>query len=169
LAPCSTGQRLVTPGPSFACCGPAPRLCSWLLRELARAGLDVRENTAPFLRDHFPFSIFGVPAVSFRGRTWTEMHALAHHSAQDTSRTWPWPNLPGVVSAVAKVLARWLPPTLALPSWSSAGPTAETARLGKELFGIQISECDDDWEFLSQRGVLLPSIYVRLGFTQWAT
>jgi hypothetical protein len=112
---------------------------TWLLRELARAGLDARESSAPMpFADHFPFSVFGVPAVSFLRPNMDSGMRWQHHSAQDNLENVSVTELVRVVSSLAKVTRalasarRW-----PFPRGLATEQRAETARLGKELFGLQ--------------------------------
>jgi Iap family predicted aminopeptidase len=114
------------------------RFGSWLLKGLAREGLDAIEKTAamPFA-DHFPFSAFGVPSVTFMRPNMDSGMRWQHHSAQDNVENVSVYELMRVVRAVggvAAVLAR-----------SSRWPfgrglareqRAETVRMVKELFGF---------------------------------
>jgi len=114
------------------------RFGSWLLKGLAREGLDAIEKTAamPFA-DHFPFSAFGVPSVTFMRPNMDSGMRWQHHSAQDNVKNVSVYELMRVVRAVggvAAVLAR-----------SSRWPfgrglareqRAETVRMAKELFGF---------------------------------
>jgi hypothetical protein len=112
---------------------------SWLLRDLARAGFDARENAAPMpFADHFPFSVFGVPAMSFLRPNMDSGMRWQHHSAQDNLENVAVTELAHVVSALAKV-TRTLAGARRWPFHRGLAPEqrAETVRLGKELFGIQ--------------------------------
>jgi Peptidase family M28 len=111
---------------------------AWLLKELNRQDFEVMEKTAamPFA-DHFPFSIFGVPAVSFLRPNMDSGMRWQHHSAQDNLDNVSVAELGRVVTAVSRL-------TYALanqPRWPftrglAPEQTAETARLGRELYGL---------------------------------
>jgi hypothetical protein len=111
----------------------------WLLNQLARAGLDVAERTAtmPFA-DHFPFSAFGVPSVTFMRPNMDSGMRWQHHSAQDDLDNISIAELERVIRAVAQVTS-----TLAnqaiwpFPRGVAPEQRAETARMAKELFGFQ--------------------------------
>ena len=107
----SPGSTTLRPSASTSC-GFTPgsgrdgiaSIGSWLLRELARTGLDARENAAPMpFADHFPFSVFGVPAVSFLRPNMDSGMRWQHHSAQDNLENVAVNELARVVSALAKV------------------------------------------------------------------
>jgi hypothetical protein len=115
------------------------RFGSWLTRSLAKRGLDVVEKTAamPFA-DQFPFSVFGVPAVTFMRPNMDSGMRWQHHSAHDDLRNVSVEELARVVEAVgatASELAR-------MEQWPFTGglapeQRAETARMGRELFGFE--------------------------------
>jgi aminopeptidase YwaD len=112
---------------------------TWLVKRLGRAGLDVAERTGtmPFA-DHFPFSAFGVPSVTFMRPNMDGGMRWQHHSAQDALENVSADELIRVVHAVAQVTgelaraARW-------PFSRGLAPEqrAETARMAKELFGLR--------------------------------
>jgi aminopeptidase YwaD len=112
----------------------------WLSRELAREGLDVVEKTAamPFA-DHFPFSAFGVPSVTFMRPNMDSGMRWQHHSAQDNLDNLSMHEMTRVIKAVMGVtrsLAR-------RPHWPfgrgvAPAQRAETARMAKELFGFSV-------------------------------
>jgi len=111
---------------------------SWLLKQLARAGLDAVEKTGamPFA-DHFPFSALGVPSVTFMRPNMDSGMRWQHHSAQDNLGNVSIDELTRVVRAVMGATvslarsARW-------PFGRGVAPAqrAETARMAKELFGF---------------------------------
>ena len=112
---------------------------SWLVKGLARAGLEVREKPAPMpFADHFPFSAFGVPAVTFLRPNMDSGMRWQHHSAQDNLDNVSVTELGRVIHAVTSVTR-----TLAgaehwpFPRGLAADQQAETARLARELFGIR--------------------------------
>jgi len=114
------------------------RFGDWLGNRLARYGLDVidRPNPMPFA-DHFPFSAFGVPSVTFMRPNMDSGMRWQHHSAFDNLDNVSVHELTRVISAVAGVtrdLAR-------SSSWPfrrglAAEQRPETDRLASELFGF---------------------------------
>jgi len=114
---------------------------AWLLKRLAREGHDAIEKTAamPFA-DHFPFSAFGVPSVTFMRPNMDSGMRWQHHSAQDNLENVSIDELMRVVRAVAGVVtglsrkSRW-------PFGRGLAPQQrpETARMAKELFGFASS------------------------------
>jgi hypothetical protein len=110
----------------------------WLLRGLAKHGLDCVEKTAPMpFADHFPFSAFGVPSVTFMRPNMDSGMRWQHHSAQDNLENLSVPELARVIGAVAGVTSalsrssRWLFGRGVAPE-----QRAETSRLARELFGF---------------------------------
>jgi Peptidase family M28 len=110
-----------------------------IVRILAEHGLDVIDKPAPIpFADHFPFSIFGVPAVTFLRPNMDSGMRWQHHSAQDNLENVSVAELSRVVGALeglVKALAdkpRW-------PFGHGLAPAqvAETARLGRELFNLR--------------------------------
>src|SRR5260221_5950307 len=113
----------------------------WLRKRLARHGLDVVEKSAPMpFADHFPFSAFGVPSVTFMRPNMDSGMRWQHHSAQDNLENVSIDELMRVVRAVAGVVtglstrSRW-------PFGRGLAPEQrpETARMAKELFGFASS------------------------------
>jgi len=112
---------------------------AWLVQRLARAGLDVAERTGtmPFA-DHFPFSAFGIPSVTFMRPNMDSGMRWQHHSAQDDLSNVSVAELERVIQAVARVTselaesARWPFPRGLAPEQRS-----ETARMARELFGLR--------------------------------
>jgi hypothetical protein len=111
----------------------------WLVRQLAQAGLDTVQKGAPMpFADHFPFSAFGVPSVTFMRPNMDSGMRWQHHSAQDDLDNVSVEELARVIKAVASVtgiLAR-------SPRWTfrrglAPAQRAETARLAKELFDLK--------------------------------
>ena len=108
-----------------------------IVRTLERAGLDVVEKTAPMpFADQFPFSVFGVPAVTFLRPNMDSGMRWQHHSAQDNLDNVSVTELARVIAALTAVVTslsrspRW-------PFGPGLAPSQvfETARLGRELFG----------------------------------
>ncbi|HYG36686.1 MAG TPA: M28 family peptidase [Clostridia bacterium] len=112
---------------------------SWLVKGLAELGLDTVEKSAamPFA-DHFPFSVFGVPSVTFLRPNMDSGMRWQHHSAQDNLENCSVAELGRVIQAVAGVTQalarteRW-PFTRGL----SSDQRAETMRLGRELYSLK--------------------------------
>lgn len=112
---------------------------AWLVKRLGQTGFDVAERTAtmPFA-DHFPFSAFGVPSVTFMRPNMDGGMRWQHHSEQDALENVSTDELLRVVRAVAEVTGelararRW-------PFARGLAPEqcAETARMAKELFGLR--------------------------------
>lgn len=112
---------------------------AWLVKRLGQAGLDVVERTAtmPFA-DHFPFSAFGVPSVTFMRPNMDGGMRWQHHSAQDALDNVSADELIRVIRAVAQVTSE-LAVTTRWPFSQGLAPEqrAETARMAKELFGLR--------------------------------
>jgi len=112
---------------------------NWLLRSLAKEGLDAVEKAAPMpFADHFPFSVFGVPSVSFIRPNMDNGLRWQHHSAHDGLDNVSIVELSRVVQAIGALAAG----LAAKPRWPfSRGlapeQRAETARLARELFGLR--------------------------------
>jgi hypothetical protein len=115
------------------------RFGAWLVKRLGQAGLEVAERTGtmPFA-DHFPFSAFGIPSVTFMRPNMDGGMRWQHHSAQDTLDNVSADELIRVVRAVSVVtgeLAR-------AAHWPfrrglAREQRAETARMANELFGFR--------------------------------
>jgi hypothetical protein len=111
----------------------------WLLKHLAEEALDAAEKAAPMpFADHFPFSAFGVPAVTFMRPNMDGGMRWQHHSAHDHLDNVSIPELGRVVRAVAGV-TRSLGSTSRWPFSRGLAPEqrAETARMAYELFGLK--------------------------------
>ena len=111
---------------------------AWLVQRLAAHGLDVVEKPAPMpFADHFPFSAFGVPAVTFMRPNMDSGMRWQHHSAHDNLRNVSIEELQRVIRAVDRVSlelarsARW-----SFPRGVAPENQAETDRLARELFGF---------------------------------
>ncbi len=114
------------------------RFGAWLTRSLAKSGLDVIQRTTvmPFA-DQFPFSVFGVPAVTFMRPNMDTGMRWQHHSEQDDLDNVSVEELARVVQALAATISH----LVHQESWPfTRGLTpeqrAETIRMGKELFGF---------------------------------
>jgi Zn-dependent M28 family amino/carboxypeptidase len=111
----------------------------WLLRRLAEEGLDAVEKAAPMpFADHFPFSVFGVPAVSFIRPNMDNGLRWQHHSVHDQLDNVSIVELSRVVQAVGTLAGE----LAAKPRWPftrglAPEQRAETARLARELFGLR--------------------------------
>ena len=109
-----------------------------LAQHLSRFGLDVTERTAPMpFADHFPFSVFGVPAVTFYRPNMDSGMRWQHHSVHDNLDNVSAEELGRIVAAVAettRVLAnqsRWL-----FSRGLAPDQRAETSRLARDLFDL---------------------------------
>ena len=112
---------------------------AWLTKHLGKHGLDIVEKPLPMpFADHFPFSAFGVPSVTFMRPNMDSGMRWQHHSSQDNLGNVSLAELTRVVNAVLKVgttlagAARWT-----FRRGVSPEEQAETARLARELFGFQ--------------------------------
>jgi len=110
-----------------------------IARILAKHSLDVIDKPAPMpFADHFPFSIFGVPAVTFLRPNMDSGMRWQHHSAQDNLENVSVEELARVVGALESLVKR-LADARRWPFGSGLAPAqvAETARLGRELFNLR--------------------------------
>jgi hypothetical protein len=111
----------------------------WLVERLGRAGLDVAEKTGtmPFA-DHFPFSAFGIPSVTFLRPNMDGGMRWQHHSAHDNLANVSADELIRVIDAVAQVTVELAQaPRWPFPRGLDKSQQAETARMAKELFGFK--------------------------------
>jgi hypothetical protein len=111
----------------------------WIVGQLAGHGLDVVEKAAPMpFADHFPFSVFGIPAVTFMRPNMDSGMRWQHHSAQDNLSNVSVQELARVVEAVARI-TRTLAEQARWPFSQGLAPEQrkETARLGSELFDFK--------------------------------
>jgi aminopeptidase YwaD len=111
----------------------------WLRRRLSQAGLDTVEKAAPMpFADHFPFSVFGIPSVTFMRPNMDSGMRWQHHSAYDDLDNVSVEELARVINAVASVTgalshnARW-----PFRRGLAAEQRPETARLARELFDLR--------------------------------
>lgn len=113
----------------------------WLKSQLTKAGLDTIEKAAPMpFADHFPFSVFGIPSVTFMRPNMDSGMRWQHHSANDNLDNVSVEELARVIKAVASTThalasnSRW-------PFRRGLAPEQkpETARLAKELFDLKAS------------------------------
>jgi len=109
-----------------------------LRRCLRKAAFEVVEKPAPMpFADHFPFSVFGVPAATFYRPNMDGGMRWQHHSADDRLENVSAPELGRVIGALAGLTrklansARW-PFRRGLPPRQGR----ETARLARELFDL---------------------------------
>ena len=111
---------------------------AFVQRQLAAFGLDTIEKTAamPFA-DHFPFSIFGVPALTFMRPNMDSGMRWQHHSAQDNLDNVSVSELARVITAVGR-LAGALAGSARWPFKKGLAPSQrrETLRMGKELYAL---------------------------------
>jgi hypothetical protein len=111
---------------------------TWLLRRMAKAGLDAVEKTGPMpFADHFPFSTCGVPSVTLMRPNMDSGMRWQHHSAQDNLENVSLDEMAKVIKAVAEVTVS-LARSTRWPFGRGVAPAqrAETARMAKELFGF---------------------------------
>jgi hypothetical protein len=111
----------------------------WLRRGLSKAGLDTVEKAAPMpFADHFPFSVFGIPSVTFMRPNMDSGMRWQHHSAYDNLENISVEELARVISAVSSV-AWVLAKSTHWPFQRGLAPEqrTETARLAKELFDLK--------------------------------
>jgi hypothetical protein len=109
---------------------------TFLLKTLRKEGFDAIEKTAPIpFADHFPFSAFGVPAVTFMRPNMDSGMRWQHHSSQDNLDNVSVGELSRVVGAVGRLTIS-LASTSRWPFRPGLAPhqVKETARLARELF-----------------------------------
>jgi hypothetical protein len=114
----------------------------WLQAALAQQGLDVVDQPAPMpFADHFPFSVFGVPAVTFYRPNMDSGMRWQHHSAHDNLANVSVEELARVVRAVGTV-ARQLASQAKWPFSRGLAPEqgAETRRLARDLYGLSAGQ-----------------------------
>ena len=112
---------------------------AWLTKHLVKHGLDTVEKPMPMpFADHFPFSAFGVPSVTFMRPNMDSGMRWQHHSSQDNLGNVSMTELARVIHAVLKV-ATTLAGTTRWAFGRGVAPEqqAETSRLARELFGFQ--------------------------------
>jgi aminopeptidase YwaD len=109
-----------------------------LLRTLGQAGLEVVEKTPamPFA-DQFPFSVFGVPAVTFMRPNMDSGMRWQHHSSHDNLDNVSVDELARVVNAVGRLTAE-LAGTARWPFGRGLAPyqRKDTIRMGRELYDL---------------------------------
>jgi Iap family predicted aminopeptidase len=117
------------------------RFGRWMVQALGQAGLDVLDKPAPMpFADHFPFSVFGVPAITLYRPNMDSGMRWQHHSQHDRLRNVSVPELERVVAAVEQVVLRLArQPGLPFPRGLAPGCRAETARLARDLFDLRMS------------------------------
>lgn len=114
------------------------RFAAWLIGRFRRLGLDVVDQAAPMpFADHFPFSVFGVPAVTLYRPNMNSGMRWQHHSVHDNLEHVSADELARVTRAVGGV-ARSLAGTPCWPFPRGLAPVqrAETARLAVDLFDL---------------------------------
>ncbi len=111
---------------------------NWLLRHLRQADLDVVEKSAPMpFADHFPFSAFGIPSVTFLRPNMDSGMRWQHHSAEDNLDNVSVRELSRVIKAVGAVAdrlareSRW-----AFTRGFAPEHRAATLRLAREMFDL---------------------------------
>ena len=111
----------------------------WLITALQRLGLEAVQKGAPMpFADHFPFSVFGVPAVTFYRPNMDSGMRWQHHSTHDRLQNVSVQEMTRIVRAVAGVAgalanqSRW-------PFGRGLAPDqrAETARLAEDLYNLE--------------------------------
>jgi len=112
----------------------------WMVNRLAAAGLDVRHEAEPIpFFDHFAFSAFGIPSVSFYRGNMSSGARWQHHSGFDNLANVSVPELQGVIDAVAAVgvelanSARW-----PFPRGLAKEQRAATVKLARDLYDLGI-------------------------------
>jgi hypothetical protein len=117
------------------------RFGQWMTQALARAGLEVIDKPAPMpFADHFPFSVFGVPAITLYRPNMDSGMRWQHHSHHDNLRNVSMPELQRVVNAVHKVtLILANQARLPFPRGLAPACRAETARLARDLFDLRMN------------------------------
>jgi hypothetical protein len=111
----------------------------WLTRQFQRHQLDVMDHSAPMpFADHFPFSVFGVPAVTMYRPNMDSGMRWQHHSVHDNLRNVSEGELTRVVQAVSGVAGR-LATLRRWPFSRGVAPAqrAETIRLAQDLFALR--------------------------------
>lgn len=113
----------------------------WLVQALAGAGLEVVEKTAPMpFADHFPFSVFGVPSVTFYRPNMDAGMRWQHHSQHDNLENVSVAELGRVIKAVgAAALSLANGGHWPFPRGLATGQRAETGRLARELYDLGIA------------------------------
>ncbi len=115
-----------------------PAFGAWLMRHLSRLGLDAVEkpDAMPFA-DHFPFSVFGVPAATFLRPNMDSGMRWQHHSVYDNLANVSVDELERVIRA-AGGLTTLLAGTARWPFSRGLGPEqrAESVRMARELYDL---------------------------------
>ncbi len=110
----------------------------WLTAQFRRLGLDVADRPAPMpFADHFPFSVFGTPAITLYRPNMDSGMRWQHHSPHDNLDNVSVDELARVTRAVAGV-ARILANRSRWPFQRGLDPdqAPETRRLGRDLYGL---------------------------------
>ncbi len=111
----------------------------WLVRTLRRFGLETVPKAAPMpFADHFPFSVFGVPAVTLYRPNMDSGMRWQHHSMHDRLENVSVLEMTRVVQALAAV-TRMLARQARWPFGRGLAPDqrAETARLARDLYNLR--------------------------------
>jgi aminopeptidase YwaD len=111
----------------------------WLEKRLARHGLDVVQKPAPMpFADHFPFSAFGVPSVTFMRPNMDGGMRWQHHSSQDNldnSSVAELQRVIGAVEGVSSELARsakW-----PFPRGMASEYRKQISLMARDMFGLR--------------------------------
>ncbi len=109
---------------------------AWLLRRLAEEGLDAIDKPEPMpFADHFPFSVLGVPAVTFLRPNMNNGMRWQHHSEYDRLDNVSVEELGRMVRVLAGVAVELADKTRwPFPRGLAPEQRGETARLARELF-----------------------------------
>ena len=114
------------------------QFAAWMSAGFGRLGLDVVDHAAPMpFADHFPFSVFGVPAVTLYRPNMHSGMRWQHHSVHDNLEHVSADELARVIHAVTGV-SRALANAVRWPfaRGLAANQRAETARLAADLFDL---------------------------------
>lgn len=115
------------------------RFGGWLCKRLAHHGLDVVEKPAPMpFADHFPFSAFGVPSVTFMRPNMDGGMRWQHHSAHDDLDNVSGKELERVTHALGGVTLELARSTAwAFPRGMAPEYRKPIALMAREMFGIR--------------------------------
>jgi Iap family predicted aminopeptidase len=115
------------------------RCGAWIRSQLRRAGMDMVDHPAPMpFADHFPFSVFGIPALTIYRPNMDAGMRWQHHSEHDNLENVSAEELVRVAGAVG-CLARALARKRSWPFARGLEPEhrSETARLARDLYGLR--------------------------------
>jgi Iap family predicted aminopeptidase len=115
------------------------RFGDWLRKRLAHHGLDVVEKPAPMpFADHFPFSAFGVPSVTFMRPNMDGGMRWQHHSVYDDLNNISGQELERVIHAVGGVTSELARSTSwAFPRGMAPKYRKPIALMAREMFAIR--------------------------------